>query len=236
MAILLLRPAPTIEQSCLQFEAAGLDVVGLATVDIAFCDEEINRLEQHLATDSDAQVIVTSQYAAHAVNQLGDNCILSHPVIAVGSKTAEALPKAESMRIPEQQNSEGIIRMLESTRTSSPVYLIKGDGGRTAIADWCASNGIQLDIFNVYRRISLTPPVSTRQWKAEEIQCIIATSGEQLELTYNEYEADWLNRIPWVVASDRIANIAQQYGSRNVLTSTDASDQSLIQAAKKILE
>ena len=237
MAVLLLRPAPTMNFSCQQFAAAGLDAIGMATVDIAFSREEISRLATHLSAENNETVIVTSQYAAQAIKQLGDNCLSSRSVVAVGKKTAQGLPTAKSLDIPEQQNSEGIISILATLDPpSTSLILVKGDGGRSAITDWCESESRQVDVFNVYRRVQLNPPVSTRQWKAEEIQCIIATSGEQLELTYNEYEADWLNQIPWIVASNRIAGLAQQYGVRKVLTSADATDQSLINSAKRILE
>ena len=236
MAILLLRPLPTLDRSCENFKEAGLDVVGLALVDIEYIDGEIADLREALERCSDTTLIVTSQFAARSIRPLEVPVSSCKRVIAVGPTTANSLPDACNAVVPENHSSEGIIEKLRHLDLSQSNILVKGKDGRSALESWFRDQQIPLTVSNVYQRKKLQPPVTNRQWKAEEIQCIIATSGEQLQLTYNEYNADWLNSLPWIVVSDRIASMAREKGIQKVVVSTDATDHSLIQAATNILE
>ncbi len=226
---LLTRPRPKLMTSCELFAASGISVTGIATVDIEeipLC--EAAREQLHNLSDSD-WVIVTSTFAAQALLQSSPHTIIAK-IAAIGSSTANLLSQQGiSVHTPEIPTSEGMLEMLTRNNAKNcRTVIIKGEGGREYLAERLNKFGIMIDELAVYRRILISPPMESNQWRWPDVKGIITTSVEMAMPLFTHYDADKLISRPWLTVSQRIANTLISYGVKSVGIAEGASDAALI--------
>ncbi|GGD70128.1 uroporphyrinogen-III C-methyltransferase [Lacimicrobium alkaliphilum] len=238
---LLLRPEGKCQQSCERFAAAGIPVVGLPLLRIEPQAEQLEQLtETLLSLPAQSKVIFTSTSAANlALEAMADKTWPSQlSYFAVGNSSAEIIRQAGlAVQVPEQQDSEGLLALAELQAVNGlPVLLVKGEGGRELLAESLAERGAVLTPLSIYRRQRVEQPKPTQQWKPEQIQCIITTSGELMDAAFSQFDRDWLKTLPWILVSDRLIQQATERGITQVIRSENASDDALINTARHFME
>lgn len=233
--LLFTRPLPKLKASASAFEQAGISAVGIATSDIIDISSERKAAAEYLASNTVNAIIVTSVYAVNSViSGLRDTATPLPLIIAVGDATARKLQagletfSSANVVTPKVHTSEGILAMHQLNEANCKhVVIIKGEGGREAIAKGLDEKGILVNSFCVYKREQLTRPVYTKRWKMGEVSGIIATS-EAMALQLIEQFGNALLAFKWLTVSDRVAQTLNSKGVKEVAVCQRATDQALI--------
>ena len=221
---------------------ASLSAVACGLIDTVLDDDAIRQLPAKIAglrklTAKNIYVIVTSTMAAQ-------QCVLMKNLwpenlcfFAVGASTGDILQKAGlAVTIPKEARTEGLLALYELNHVvDNVIVIIKGFGGRELLYDTLLARGAKVAEWEVYKRVKLDTPISTQDWHATQIRCIIATSGEVIQAAFDYFEVNWLKTLNWIVVSQRTADIASKLGVTQIDISRDASDQALIQCAQQLV-
>jgi uroporphyrinogen-III synthase len=237
---LLLRPQAKCQASAQAFNNAGVATVACGLIDTVLDEPAIASLPNKiadLARDQDYKILVTSTVAATQAAQLKSLWPANVQFFAVGKSTAAILEAANIPTIvPHTPRTEGLLALPEFAKVNQqPIIIMKGFGGRELLHDTLVERGAKVTEWEVYKRQRVVTPRSTQDWQAEQIQCIIATSGEVILAAFDYFEPQWLTSLHWIVVSQRTADIAAKLGVTQITQSRDASDQALIQSAKQVL-
>lgn len=238
MTVLIFRPTDKITQTICEFEDAGISAVGVPLIENQALPEEIEKLNDIFGGGHHDKVIFVSTTAS----QLTSNYLTSYPdtlsYFAVGKSTAEILLKSGIKVItPSEESSEGLLALPDFQDVSGKsIIIIKGQGGRQTLTEVLEQRGAQVSEVPIYRRSTISRPNATKDWNAEDINCIIATSGELVSAAFEQFETRWLQAIPWIVVSQRVEILAREKGVQTVFTSKGAQSEKLIAATIRFLE
>lgn len=245
MSFLLLRPQAKCQASANAFAQAGLHAIACGLIDtvldkhaIAQLPEKIAQLNSHIESQPHIEhlILVTSTVAAQQCVLLKNHWPKTVQFLAVGQSSASILSDAGiEVIVPQEPRTEGLLALNELENVEhKTIIIMKGYGGRELLKDTLIARGAIVQEWEVYKRQKVTQPLSTQDWQAEQIHCIIATSGEVIDAAFNYFESTWLNKLKWIVVSQRTADIASRLGATQITISHDASDQALIQCAKQL--
>lgn len=245
--ILITRPAHQAEKLCHLVAQAGFQPVRFPVLAI----KPIQKAEQAramLATiDGYDRLIFISVNAVNFALLLNDGKITpftKRPIAAVGASTAEALIKLglQVDAVPESGfNSEALLAMpqLRSVKDQH-ILIIRGEGGREALAETLRQRGASVDYLEVYQRAC---PDTNNQPLIEMLQnkqlaVITVTSVEglgNLVLMVGDSFKSALVILPLVVVSERMAQDALALGFYQVAVAKNASDTAIVEEIKSIL-
>ena len=147
--------------------------------------------------------------------------------IAMGQGTAQALI-ARSITVhqtPACADSEHLLALntLEHINNQT-ILLIKGEGGRPLIQQTLAQRGAKVTALAVYRRT--VPNIHKKYlhalWHEDAVDMIFMTSQEAMQNLFTLLGEDarpWLCSKPFLVLSQRLANIASEYGIKDIVIS-----------------
>jgi uroporphyrinogen-III synthase len=242
VTFLLLRPHAKCQASAQAFKQAKLSAVACGLIDTVVDDDAIAQLPTKIAglfcpTEPQIYVIVTSTVAAQQCvlmkNQWPENVCF----FAVGASTGHILQDAGfAVVVPKEARTEGLLALAQLNHVVGQcVIIMKGFGGRELLHNILTTRGARVAEWEVYKRVKLNTPVSTQDWRTAQIRCIIATSGEVIQAAFDYFEVSWLQRLHWIVVSQRTAEIASKLGVTQIDISRDASDQALIQCAQQLV-
>ena len=169
-------------------------------------------------------VIFTSQpaveHSAALLSWLGDNHGLASTCYAVGdatqSKLAEYGIKALSGKEP---GSESLLRAMLPLPPRQSVLLVTGEGGRTLIEDTLRAANHLVTRCEVYRRRSVVDSGLTHLVEANGINRVLITSVQALEALVQSLELTVYEGLTVVAVSERIANVASNFGFPKVVVS-----------------
>lgn len=242
MTFLLLRPQAKCQASAQAFSHANLCAVACGLIDTVVDEDAIGQLpakiaELHSRAEQNVYVIVTSTVAAEQCVLMKEQWPQKVCFFAVGASTGRILQQAGlAVVIPQEARTEGLLALPQLNNVVNQcVIIMKGFGGRELLHDILTARGANVAEWEVYKRVKLDAPVSTQDWRAEQIRCIIATSGEVIQAAFEYFEASWLKTLSWIVVSQRTAEIASKLGVTEIDISKDASDQALIQCAQQLV-
>ena len=242
MTFLLLRPQAKCHASVQAFKLASLSAVACGLIDTVLDNDAINQLPAKiikLPSDNETEVyiIVTSTVAAEQCVLMKNQWPKNICFFAVGASTGHILQNAGiAVVIPQEARTEGLLSLYELNHVVDQfIVIMKGFGGRELLYDTLLARGAKVEEWEVYKRVKLDTPVSTQDWHATQIRCIIATSGEVIHAAFDYFEASWLKTLNWIVVSQRTADIASKLGVAQIDISRDASDQALIQCAQQLV-
>lgn len=239
--LLITRPLPKLQASADAFAAAGINLVGVATSDIEVDAVSASALTHYVTTSKTiSTLIVTSVYAvpaAHkALQEMHTHTAPLPLIIAVGDATADALKAAPfPVRVvtPSQHTSEGILVMHQLNEAyCKQVVIIKGQGGRNTLANALRNRNIPTREFCVYKRVPLSRPVYTKNWKIDDVNGIIATSENMAKQLISSHSMQLL-ALPWLTVSNRISENLRSYGITRISVCERATDQALIAWVKE---
>ncbi len=172
-------------------------------------------------------------------------------IIAVGKATKAALHALalENIHCPSQENSEGLLTLslLNKNVLNKKITIVRGDGGREHLATELNKRGAATQYLESYQRVWRTFPKDIdKQWHQQQINCIVVTSNALLEKLIqlvkatdinvnNEMTEYWRHHCTWIVASKRIANLAQKLGLANVVQSDGANEKAISTALETLM-
>ncbi|MFT5674111.1 MAG: uroporphyrinogen-III synthase [Paraglaciecola sp.] len=236
---LLLRPQAKYQKSSQRFLQAGLNTVGLGLIDTVTDQQALSQLAIKIGNlDPDSMLIVTSTVAAELITQGNYQWPDEIKIFAVGNSTGQILANnGFKPIIPDQASTEGLLALPELNQVQQKkIIVIKGHGGRKDLIEQLCQRQAKVEQWQLYKRVSVSTPNCTEDWQAEQINCIIATSGELIEAAFEHFDSNWLQTVSWIVVSKRTADMAAKLGIDRVFISSDASDDALIRCAKHISE
>ena len=239
MEVLVTRPADQAEQLCQLIMEAGGQVIRFPTLEIDPIAVDANKLQQTLQSD---WLIFTSTNAVDfAVKAFSGKMVglQSLNIAAVGRSTAKALSTAglKVGCVPELVfSSEGLLAEPVMQQVAGLTFtIVRGVGGREKIAQTLLERGAQrVDYLEVYRR---SRPAIDNSQLLEKLRCgslnaVSITSGEALQnllLMIDAVSAGLLKKLPLIVVSDRIKELAQQLGFEQILVSLQPTDAAILQ-------
>ena len=165
-------------------------------------------------------------------------------ILAVGKSTAQAL-KNYSVKLvlfPEKEfNSEALlsIPVLKEVEGKS-IAIFQGETGRGLLEKVLVERGAKVNLVVCYRRL-LSPriPVATvLGWQQTGINCIIYTSEEGMRNLFQLVDQGfhhWLQRIPSLVVSPRLVEIAKGIRICTIIQSQGAHTSEIIAALSHFL-
>ena len=156
VAILNTRPVAQAESTREAFQQHGFDVIDFPCIEIISVTNKDKVIAQLEHINNRDVIIFTSQYAVQYAYKISPHWQIKETtiVIAVGTKTAQILEQSFSgnIWIPTQQNSQGVIDLLQGMKHFETIKLISAEGGRNVIQNFAIDNKIDLTQINVYKR------------------------------------------------------------------------------------
>ena len=159
---------------------------------------------------------------------------------AVGVSTAKVLERAGLMveRPESDMSSEGLLAMAGLGHVQGQrVLIVRGEGGRTLIADTLAERGATVASLCCYRRgpVPYDRHVVLRELTSTPPSMVLISSGEGLSHLaglLSPQEHTNLARIALVVPSPRVAQQARAQGWQEVIQAENASDEAMLAAVQ----
>lgn len=234
LSILVTRPGEAGVALCNTLEKAGASVSLFPT--IAFADPpSLSALIEGLSTltEQDWIFFVSPQAVERFITYTDqyhlDRRLLSARIAAIGDGTARVLEQAGMTPIvypTENATSEGLLLLPEvSDMANKKVTIVKGVGGRTLLADELRVRGAQVQSLIVYQRV--LPKIDAAALKIalnqKKIHVILSTSFDSVShLCQLVGEASGVQRVPLVVMSERVRQLARALGFVTVYTNNVA--------------
>lgn len=259
MTVLIVRPEGKCQQTCAYFSAQGLSCEGLPLMTLQAIEANLAQVYTHLmALGTGDWVISTSTFASELLLNLCRNlkskdkdALFGQELnwFAIGKKSATILMSehhspSRQVNFPKQETSEGLLELLARFSTigtkevlfpekKPKIIILKGEGGRTLLKDSLLARGHQVTESNLYKRKIMEPARLPKSWYQLHTSCVVVTSGELLQATFQYFDSEnqWLTSLPWVVVSERMANIAKDYGIKTVFVSGAANHAALLATA-----
>ena len=188
-------------------------------------------------------VIVVSKPAARlAIDQLGAEANQS-AWFSVGAATAAVLQE-HGLRVtyPETaDDSEALLNLAQlrtALQTPQPrVLIIRGEGGREALAEHLRAQGVAVDYLQLYRRClpQYAAGALSERIDSERLNGLVVSSGQGLQHLQELAGEQWstLRSMPLFVPSPRVAEMARAAGARNVVDCRGASAAALLTALRE---
>ncbi|MDP2179095.1 uroporphyrinogen-III synthase [Methylicorpusculum sp.] len=245
--ILITRPVHQAEKLCGLLSEAGFLPIRFPVLDIV-PTQKSDQAKQILARIDDYdRLIFISVNAVNFALLLNDGKIAAftdRPIAAVGASTADALVKQGLLvdTVPESGfNTEALLAMPQLQAVKGQrILIIRGEGGREALADELRRRGAAVDYLEVYQRAcpDLDNKPLTKMLQEEQLAVITVTSSEGLNnlvrMMGDELKSALLI-LPLVVVSERMAQDAQARGFFHVVVAKNPSDAAILEEIKKII-
>lgn len=154
----------------------------------------------------------------------------------VGQGTARALHAAGfgDVLVPSDgADSEALLALPELCAVRGQrILIVRGEGGRTLLADTLAARGAQVDHAVVYRRLPLPPDLTALRRRGAVT--FVITSSEALQVLVNaardQASLDWLREQVFVFGHPRIAETGRAFGLLSGIIVDSPADDALLAA------
>jgi len=240
--ILVTRPANQAGNLSRLIEERGGVAIRFPTMDIVALDDScaIQSTLAHL--DRYQWVVFVSANAVTMHSYYSDDGKIkkfkSMRIAAIGKATAQALAQAGLPvdLVPESgYNSEALLAMPQMQQMQGQGCLIvRGEGGREELATALRSRGAYVEYLDVYKRI--IPSIDNSQVSLllaqDTLDVITVTSGEALQnllIMLEEKHHQQLFKVPLVVVSNRIRQIAADMGFKRIAVTNSPSDVAILE-------
>ncbi len=236
--ILATRPEPQQSELLEALAQFGPEVVSMP----AFRFEAVPAPSDLDAQARDALLVFTSPRAvAFGLAALGGILPTHARAAAVGPATRAELEEQGIAALQprgDRYDSEGLLATLEAQSPGRAV-IFAAPGGRKALERGLRERGWQVTFAPVYRRVFLTPdPREARRLAGADGVLSLWTSGTAMSEVLQglpEPVSETVRRGTAIVASDRLASLAQAQGFKDVLTADGAANTALMAAVRSCL-
>jgi uroporphyrinogen-III synthase len=155
--------------------------------------------------------------------------------LAVGQQTADIFSEFNySVNFPQKQpNTEGLLAELPQLQNlkGKKVLILRGGQGRQTLGEELAQRGATVEYCELYQRQIHSQNLLQAKNFMPSASCLVVHSGELLQAM--DIPQD--KRIPLVVPSDRIAQMAKSMGYLAVAVAENALPKAMYKAVKKSL-
>ncbi|MCL1091550.1 uroporphyrinogen-III synthase [Shewanella profunda] len=206
----------------------------------------ITTADPHPLADTDIIICISANAVIFADKALSktDSQIVTWPkaqYFAVGHATWEALDQLGifAVEAPDDcQQTEGLLTLASLQNIpAKQITIIRGVGGREALAEQLTARGANVRYWEVYQRVC--PPLDghsiTQQWQDFGIDTIVVTSGEVLNNLINLVPKElfaWLRSCHIIVPSNRVEAQAHAFGINQVTNANAANSKAVLNALK----
>ncbi len=246
LRVVVTRPAHQAEHLCQLIEQAGGTAIRLPVIEIVtptnpqIAQNKLSQLKKF------SLAIFTSVNAVEWLFRIAPasfNWPSRIAVAAIGKRTASAL-KAHRINVnivPDQGfNSESLLSSHAMNALSGQqVVILKGEGGRTLLAETLLQRGASVETIDLYRRKKPNEGLRNIQQagKSGSIDLFIVTSNEGLQNLFEMATANeraWLLNTALAVISKRTAQLAKTLGfSHPPVVADEASDEGLLNCVEQ---
>ncbi|MEO4048433.1 uroporphyrinogen-III synthase [Pseudomonas sp. CAU 1711] len=248
--LLLTRPAAECEALAATLAEAGVFSRSLPLLEIEALAETPEQRSTVLDLERYCALIVVSKPAARLGCALLGRYWPQPPAgqrwFGVGAATAEILdrylePHGLSAVCPAQgEDSEALLalpQLAQALQVPNPrVLLLRGEGGRELIAESLRERGVAVDYLQLYRRVLPHYPAGTlaRLIEGERLNALLVSSAQGLDNLRQLAGAAWgeLARLPLLVPSPRVAELARAAGARHIIDCRGASAAAVVAALR----
>lgn len=240
------RPHRQARNLCKLIEKNGGKAVRFPTLEIEAVEDISNALAGLTDLEHYNWLIFISANAVYFALKACDNELIipEHlKVAAIGKSTADALERG-GIRVdlvPKGRfNSEEFLALPEMQKVYGQRFLIvRGQGGREKLLNTLRQRGARVTYSEVYRRVVPNVDIdrNLKRWREEGIDAVTIFSGESLANFISILGSKgfaWFYKVPLVVASSGIAELAEEKGFENVILATNASDRAVFDAVSMI--
>ena len=245
--LLLTRPAEECAAAAPLLAEQGVYSVSLPLIAIEPLPETPEQRQLILNLDCYHAVIAISKPAATLGIEGIDRYWPQPPIgpcwFGIGPSTGRILAEygLEAYWPEQEAHTEALLAdpmLIKALAQITPrVLLIKGEGGRTLLADTLRARGVQVDTLTLYRRVlpTYSPNILLQTIQDERLNGLVVSSGQGL-LSLRELAAEgWphLNPLTLFVPSSRVADMARQMGLGNVVDCRGAGTPALLTALRE---
>jgi len=242
--VLVTRPSEQSQELSELIEEAGGIAIRLPLLEILPSVDAESTQRCQFISGYDWVIFISQNAVRHALSLLPTNKWMENTAIAaIGRSTTNALRQAGfpvDVQPEENMNSEGLLQALaDKSLADNKILIIRGVGGREALAEGLRERQALVDYAEVYRRHC--PTINSQQLSQiinDGINVITIASGETLQNlasiikeTLKESQQQQLKACPLVVASERIKVMAKELGfSANVTVAKQPDNAGLVKA------
>ncbi|MES2819101.1 MAG: uroporphyrinogen-III synthase [Pseudomonadota bacterium] len=245
--LLLTRPAEECPALACQLAEVGVASSSLPLLVIEPLPETAEQGATFRDLDRYCAVIAVSKPAARLGLALLDRYrpppLADRPWFAVGAATAQILANhGVQVFHPETgEDSEALLALPELaaalTAHAPRVLILRGEGGREALAECLRGQGVVVDYLTLYRRQLPEYPKDclVQRIQAERLNGLVVSSGQGFEHLRRLAAEAWpqLARLPLFVPSARVAELARAAGAQAVVDCRGASAAALLAALSR---
>lgn len=241
MTVVVVRPAPACFELVALLQQANITAVAAPLLSFAKSNQ-LDRLSpvMHQLTPGSIVVAVSPRVVEFAKQSVSSWRTDLH-YVAVGKKTAQDWQQSCAVNaiVPNEESSEGLLKLDIFNRPKDKnILILRGNVGRTLLADELTALGAKVSYFETYQRIWDNQGVLTQSklWQQNKVNKIIVTSAEQLDFiwsTANKTTQQWLIQCQLFVPSQRIFQHAKSLGFDTVINVDSASNQALFDVLNK---
>lgn len=244
MTILVTRPSPAGEQLVCRLIAQGRFAYHAPLISFS-SGADLSKLPHALAQLNEGDLVFAlSQhavsYANTIINQIGLQWPAHLSYYAIGRTSGQALQQACAFPVEyprERETSENLLLMPALQRLAGKqVLIMRGNGGRELLADTLAERGAMVKKYECYQRtpVHYDGHEQSAHWQHAGVDTLVITSGEMLQRLYalvpDNSRSSWLLRCQLIVASERLATLAQKLGWISIRVADNADNEALIRA------
>jgi len=226
--VLVTRPKPYGEELCELIRLAQGYPIYFPTIAFELLQDvsAINKISQQ-----DWLIFVSPQAVNASITAIKPKLSSQTKVAAIGSGTAQALQKQKVTvdLFPEKESdSESLLALLTpQLKPNNKIMLVRGEGGRTLLAENLAAEDMTVEHYIAYRR-SL-PILSVPKERIDIVVCTSNESLKNLQILYPEA----LEK-PLIVVSERMREYAKTLGIQHIKVAKGASHQAILETLMKI--
>lgn len=252
LRVLVTRPDPQHQTTCsaITGEGGAAFHFPLIKIEAISSDEAIQSIKSKIENLDHYQVLIfisnnAAYYGANWITEFWPQFPVGVQVVAVGPSTARKVSSELNCTVVHSEqgaSSENILDLDQLKEVAGKkIAIFRGIGGRELLAETLLSRGAEVDYFEVYQR---TPADNSSEQLAstlvaENINVISVTSSESLhrlvDLINTSNLADSVvKKIPLIVPSSRVAEIAKQLGFFAVKIAKGAEVEATINALQEL--
>ncbi|MCG9695425.1 uroporphyrinogen-III synthase [Shewanella sp. Isolate11] len=238
MKVLLTRPQGRNQSMIEALSERQIPFVVSPLLEVVATDDIKNPAAIAAFNHADMVIFISTNAVEYAAKALNNQFPHSVSYFAVGKATFEALASlgVKATEAPQDcQQTEGLLTLSELQRLDGKqITIVRGVGGREALADQLQTRGANVSYWQVYQRAAPTiDPLLPQSWQQQDIDTIVVTSGEILSnlVTLVPKELfDWLLACHIIVPSERVYNQAQQAGFTRITNAQAANSHAVLSA------
>lgn len=241
MKVLLTRPQGRNQSMIEALNEKGVSHVVTPLLNVQATDIQLHQPSIEQFNQADIVIFISTNAVKFASQALNNQFPDSAQFYAVGEATYQALLALgiTSQKAPQEcQQTEGLLTLEQLHHISNKnIVIVRGVGGREALAEALTSRGAIVNYWEAYRRgcPELDKNSVIRGWQNAEIDTIVVTSGEILDnlikLVPKELFA-WLRACHIIVPSSRVQEQALANGLQHVTNAKAANCKAVLSALK----